>query len=719
VTVESETPDALRSSVRDLVALSTLPGLWIGRDVSDIMSGLVDVAVTMGRLDLAYARFGPDGDEPVLEVAAGQHPEPVPPRAAAIGLALRPWLESGAAVGGVEIADPLGTGRLRFALIPFGGQGPRGVLAAGSRRADFPTEIDSLLLGVAVNQAVICIRAARIVAERDRGEKALRRRAQQLKGLTTAAGAMNSLALEEALRVITDEAREIIGAHQAVTSLTVDHAGPHSVATVSLSDKYAAWRTSSASDDGFGILPMAGGSDRVIRMTQAELDASPAFRARAAHARPMRGWLAAPLIARNGSRVGLIQLSDKRDGDFTEDDEALLVQLSQMASVAVENAQLYRRAEASNQAKDEFMATLSHELRAPLNAIVGWTTLLKTGALDAATAARAVEVIDRNSRHQGQLIEDLLDVSRITAGKLVLEMEPVYLPAIVEAAIESVAPAARAKGVTLKVVVAPGVRPVSGDKDRLQQVVWNLLSNALKFTPAEGRVDVLCRTRDGHVELTVRDTGMGIPADVLPYIFERFRQSEAGTKRAYGGLGLGLAIVRYLVELHGGTVTAESEGESRGATFIVRLPLIPHFALPSPPAGPTALDEVQLGSLRLLVVDDEPDTRELLCFILKQAGAEVTAVGSVSHATAIIEELRPHVIISDIGMPGLDGYSLIRSIRNLPSVATVPAIALTAFAGAAPRTLAEEAGFDLHLAKPVEPAVIVEAVAKLAASRPR
>ena len=717
--MDADTPDALRSSVRDLVALSTLPGLWIGRDVGDIMSGLVDVVVTMGRLDLAYARFGPDGDQPVVEVAAGQHPEPLAPHAAAIGDALRPWLETGTVVRGVDISHPLRTGPLRVALIPFEGHARRGVLAVGSRRAGFPTEIESLVLGIAVNQAAICIRAARVMAERDRSERASRRRALQLKGLTTAAVAMNSLALEEALRVITDEARDIVGAHQAVTTLVGEPGEPRTVATLSLSDKYAAWRTGPAPEDGFGISSLVGAGDRVVRMTQAELEASSVFSARPAHARPMRGWLAAPLIARNGRTVGLIQLSDKVEGDFTEDDEALLVQLAQMASVAVENAQLYRRAEASNQAKDDFMATLSHELRTPLNAIVGWTTLLKSGALDTATAARAIEVIDRNSRHQGQLIEDLLDVSRITAGKLVLETVPVYLPAVVEAAIESVSPAARAKGVAVNVVVAPGVKPVSGDPDRLQQVVWNLLSNALKFTPAGGRVDVLCRTREGHVELTVSDTGMGIPADVLPHIFERFRQSATGTKRAYGGLGLGLAIVRYLVELHGGTVTAVSEGEARGATFVVRLPLIPHFALPSPASDASPLDQAQLGGLRLLVVDDEADTRELLCFILKQAGADVTAVGSVARATDVLRDLHPDVIISDIGMPGSDGYALIRTVRKLPGLAKVPAIALTAFAGTAPRALAEEAGFDLHLAKPVEPAVIVEAVAKLAPSRAR
>ncbi|HUF92830.1 MAG TPA: ATP-binding protein, partial [Candidatus Limnocylindria bacterium] len=701
--MEPETPDVLRSSVRDLVALSTLPGLWMGREVPEILSGLVDVAVTMSRLDLAYARLAPDGHHAAIEAAAGRHPEPLAPHAAAIGRALHPWLDSGATVTGVEIRHPLGTGPLHFALIPFGGQAPRGVLAVGSRRAGFPTEIDSLLLGIAVSQAALCIRAASVMAERDRGERALHRRALQLKGLTTAAAAMNSLALDEALRVITDEARAIIGAHQAVTTLTGEHAGPRAAATVSLSPKYAEWRAAPGPDDGFGIAAMVSGGEHVVRMTQAELEASPAFQSRAAQARPMRGWLAARLIARNGRTVGLIQLSDKLEGEFTGDDEALLVQLAQMASVAVENAQLFRRAEESNQAKDEFMAMLSHELRTPLNAIVGWTTMLKSGALDATTAAHAVDVIDRNSRHQGQLIEDLLDVSRITAGKLVLQTGPVYLPAVVEAAIDSASPAALAKGVAMRVVVAPGVKPVSGDADRLQQVVWNLLSNALKFTPAGGRVDVLCRTRDGHVELTVRDTGMGIPADVLPHIFERFRQSEAGSGRAYGGLGLGLAIVRYLVELHGGTVTADSEGEGKGAAFTVRLPLMPHLPLPAAAAGPPTQEEVKLGSLRLLVVDDERDTRELLCFILKQAGAEVTAVGSVFDATAILEELRPHVIVSDIGMPGADGYALIRSIRSLTSVAATPVIALTAFAGAGSRALAEDAGFDLHLAKPVEP----------------
>jgi signal transduction histidine kinase/ActR/RegA family two-component response regulator len=714
--MDTEQRDSLRSSLRDLVALSTLPGLWIGRPVPAIVSGLVDVAVSISRLDLAYARVEAEGDEPEIEAAGGNQPRPLTLHAGEIGRALGPWLRGDVSATGVELPHPAGIGTLRFVFIPFGLDGAQGVLAAGSRRPDFPTEVDTLVLGVAVNQAMICIRSARATAERDRSERALGQRALQLRGLTKAAAAMNSLALEEALRVITDEAREIIGTHQAITSLTVNQSG-----TVSFSERYAAWRQWRPPADGSGVPPLLCRDNRVVRMTQAELEEHPAWRGRstAVPHPPLRGLLAAPLTARNGRHVGCIQLSDKVEGEFTADDEALLVQLAQMASVAVENAQLFRQAEETNHAKDVFLATLSHELRTPLNAIVGWTALLKAGALDERTTARALDVIDRNSRHQSQLIEDLLDVSRIIEGKVVLATEPVSLPSVIDAAVESVAPAARAKGIELDVVAGSGVAPVSGDANRLQQVVWNLLSNALKFTPTGGRVEVRCRTRDERVELTVADTGCGMPPEALGYIFERFRQRDTGTRRAYGGLGLGLAIVRYLVELHGGTVTAHSAGVSQGATFTVLLPTMPGRPVPLPAVDQPQADEIRLNGLCVLVVEDEPDTRELLCHVLEQSGADVTAVGSAREGMDVMDALRPDVIVSDIGMPGEDGYGLIRHVRKLQRGAAVPAIALTAFASADDRALAEEAGFDLHLVKPVEPSAIVEAVAILVAQHRR
>jgi signal transduction histidine kinase len=399
--------------------------------------------------------------------------------------------------------------------------------------------------------------------------------------------------------------------------------------------------------------------------------------------------------------------------EWTEQERARLLVLEQAAR---------KHAEEANRIKDEFLATLSHELRTPLNAILGWVQVLRTGKLDEAASARALETIERNSRAQAQLIADLLDVSRIITGKLRLDFRPVELPRIIDAVLESVRPAADAKDIQLALSLEPLGSPVLGDSDRLQQVVWNLLSNAIKFTPRGGRVEVrVCEARPNAV-LQVSDSGVGIRPDFLPYVFDRFRQADGAVTRTHGGLGLGLSIVRHLVELHGGTVEVESEGEGRGTTFTVRIPLR-SGVVEEPPLERTAASAQGVWSLpglleglHVLVVEDEADTRDLLVMALEQCGAEVSAFGSVPEALESFDRQVPHVLVSDIGVPLEDGYSLIRKVRSREPGrgGDVPAAALTAYARSEDRQRALEAGFQTHLAKPVDPSELIATVARLA-----
>jgi PAS domain S-box-containing protein len=378
----------------------------------------------------------------------------------------------------------------------------------------------------------------------------------------------------------------------------------------------------------------------------------------------------------------------------------------------------------ANRLKDEFLATVSHELRTPLTAILGWAHLLRTGQLGEKSATDALETIERNARVQSQLIDDLLDVSRIITGKLRLDVRQHDPASFIEAAIEAVRPAAEAKSVRIQKVMDTGVVSVAGDPARLQQVVWNLLANAIKFTPKGGQVQVRLERIDSHIEIAVSDTGAGIAPEFLPYVFERFRQADQKTTRQHGGLGIGLAIVRHLVELHGGTVQAESQGEGQGATFVVKLPVLPVHQKDNPAerVHPAATDTLpsydcpeRLEGLRVLVVDDEFDTREFLSVALRQCGAEVSTAGSAREGLAAIVERRPDLLISDIGMPGEDGYELIRKVRALGAGrgGKIPAIALTAYARTEDRLRALRAGYQMHISKPVEMAELVTVMASL------
>lgn len=367
----------------------------------------------------------------------------------------------------------------------------------------------------------------------------------------------------------------------------------------------------------------------------------------------------------------------------------------------------------ANQIKDEFLAVLSHELRSPLNPILGWSKLLQSRKLDEKTTVRALEIIERNAQLQTQLIGDLLDVSRILQGKLSLNVCPVDLVTTIQAAMETVRLAAIAKAIQMQVSFEPEVGQVLGDSSRLQQVIWNLLSNAIKFTPEGGRVDIHLHRIGTQAQIVVSDTGRGIHPDFLPHVFEYFRQADSTTTRKFGGLGLGLAIVHRLVELHGGTVQAESPGEGQGATFTVRLPLTQQQST----MKRNRVESQQpsdLGDMRILVVDDETDTREFITFLLQQYGATVTAVASAVEALVALSQYQFDLLISDIGMPEVDGYMLLRQVRSSSAQSRqVPAIALTAYAGEIDYQRAMAAEFQRHLAKPVEPEQLVQAIVQI------
>ena len=457
--------------------------------------------------------------------------------------------------------------------------------------------------------------------------------------------------------------------------------------------------------------------------------------------RPVRSYLAVPVKSRSGQSIGGLFFGHPDPGVFTARSERLIAGVAAQAAVAIDNARLFEDArrsateranlfEAERKAreeverisimKDEFLATLSHELRTPLNAVLGWSKmLLKTGQ-KSENLKHGLEVIARNARAQAQLIEDLLDMSRIVSGKIRLDVQRTELTTVIDAALEAVQHSADAKEIRLRKIIDPLAGPVSGDPNRLQQIVWNLLSNAVKFTGKGGIVQIVVERVNSHVEIAVIDSGIGITPEFLPLVFERFRQADPSTTRKYGGLGLGLAIVKQLVELHGGSVRAESGGPGRGAAFIVSLPLgvvRDDGKRERPTSGPAALrpSEVYLDGVKVLVIDDEPDARGLVKMVLASSNAEVIVGASAAEGIELVRSQRPDVLVSDIGMPGQDGYQFIREVRSLPSSSggTTPAIALTAFARSEDRTRALLAGYQIHLSKPIDPQELLATVASL------
>jgi signal transduction histidine kinase/CheY-like chemotaxis protein len=400
-----------------------------------------------------------------------------------------------------------------------------------------------------------------------------------------------------------------------------------------------------------------------------------------------------------------------RERELSQANEELRHEIEERQRAEQERAELLVREREANRLKDEFLATLSHELRTPLNAILGWTRLLRGHALPDASVEPALEKVERNAQMQARLVEDLLEVSRITTGKLRLETRDVDLAALTRTALESIQPMAESRGLTIERDFAVPAMPTAGDPDRLHQVIWNLLSNAVKFTPSGGKVRVALRRLGEVDELVVSDTGIGIDPSFLPNVFETFRQADASATRAHGGLGLGLSIVRHLVEGHGGTVTAESAGRDQGARFTVRLPVRTVRPIESAPSAGSFAVEGLLQGWPVVVVDDDPDTRELLHSALEAAGADVRSASSADEAAALCRAARADVVVSDIAMPHRDGYSLIEELKAGPKeIRPLVAVALSAHAGPRDRERSIEAGFDEHVAKPVDPAVLVHAI---------
>ena len=461
----------------------------------------------------------------------------------------------------------------------------------------------------------------------------------------------------------------------------------------------------------------------------------------------VRSYLAVPVVARSGEVLGTMFFGHPEAAIFTDRTERIVGGIAAQAAVAIDNTRLYEaaqhaaeerkvllesersaraEAERTSQMKDEFLATLSHELRTPLSAILGWAQVLRRGSRDQADLQRGLQTIERNARAQAQLIEDLLDMSRITSGKVLLDMQTVAPAVFIDAAIETVRPAADAKNIRLEKYYDPALGPIAGDPARLQQVIWNLLSNAIKFTPRDGLVRVLVTQLEGHVAITVQDTGVGIPAEFKAHVFERFRQGDASTTRKHGGLGLGLSIVKHLIEQHGGTVRVDSEGEEKGASFTIELPAANRQSLssrpdraPYLPPSPLASDiKVRdLSRVKVLVVDDEPDARDLINRILSDCHAVVRTASSATQALDLIGQEIPDVLVSDLGMPDIDGFELLARVQALgpEKGGHIPAVALTASARSEDRLKALQAGFRAHISKPVEPSELIATVASMVA----
>ncbi len=431
----------------------------------------------------------------------------------------------------------------------------------------------------------------------------------------------------------------------------------------------------------------------------------------------IRSYMAVPVVAASGRVLGGLFFGHPNSGVFTERHQRLAEGIAGWAGVALENARHYEEAHEANRMKDEFLAVLSHELRTPLNAIMGWADMLTSTNMEGPSQQRALRSIQRNARVQAQLIEDLLDVSRIVAGKLSLRRERVDLATVIGAAIEDLRAEIAAKGLSLKASVDTDSHVVTGDPPRLQQIVWNLLSNAIKFTSANGTVDVTLTRVGDEAQITIRDTGQGITPEFLPYVFDRFRQADASATRQHGGLGLGLGIVKHLIEAHHGSVTAASEGTGRGSTFTVRLPLRREVLRPLEPSGEEPpLPNSQLSNVRALVVDDDRDAADLLAYALVQCGAAVTAVSSAAHALRALSNESFDILLADIGMPDIDGYRLIRAVRAREGGsqrAPLATVAITAHAGPGDRERAITAGFDWHLTKPVNAREVIDVVARM------
>lgn len=601
----------------------------------------------------------------------------------------------------------------------------------------------SLTISPIRNDAGIVIGASKIardISERQKAEVEMRRASRQSAFLARMAATLSrSLDYQETLKRVANLAVpdiadwcavDVVQEDGHIAPVAVAHIDPDQIETAGLvreryKDANAFYSVPYVIRTGTSAIVPEITDDMIVAWAKGDEE-----RIRLIRALGLMSYICVPLMAR-GRVLGALTLASTRPGRrYTDRDVHFAEDVASRAAMAVENALAYEQLQNANRLKDEFLATLSHELRTPLNAILGYSRMLAAGIVTGEKVTGALDTIERNATALTQLVGDILDVSRIVSGKLRLNVQPVDLSSVLQDAIATVMPAAEAKHIRLHTVIDPLVGLVSGDPDRLRQIVWNLLSNAVKFTPRDGRVQLRLERVNSSVEIVVSDTGIGIAPDFLPHIFERFRQADSSPARQHAGLGLGLAIVRNLVEMHGGTVHAASGVESPGATFRVRLPLMAIHSEPAVDAtrvhprqeGPAPSGGLlDLSGTHVFVVDDEPDAVTLLKEILNAAGARVTTASSARAALDMIPKARPDVLVTDVGMPVMDGFALIGRLRGSDDAALrdIPAAALTAYARTEDRAKALQSGFEIHLAKPIDPAELVAAVKALARHRSR
>jgi len=536
--------------------------------------------------------------------------------------------------------------------------------------------------------------------------------ALRLSGLAEATLAIASaLSLDDVLKMITDQAAKVINSAFALIWIKVNENGTRRTILAMSADASGARQGVDERSEQLldAIARQIHGSVRLTGEQLRKLGGTPLFEG-------LRTLLAAPLREREGEPAGLLMLAEKQNAAFTGDDETVLTQLAQMASVAVQNARLYREAQDANRAKDDFLATLAHELRTPMTGILGWVQMLKSEGMEQTDVAAAIEMIESSTRVQARLVEDLLDVSRIIAGKLRVDLAPVELRPVVETVVEMFHARAQERRIAIETDIEERPLSVYGDETRLHQVVWNLLSNAIKFTPEGGRVRVELHCSESKAVLRVSDTGQGISPEFLPHVFERFRQFDNTTVRQQSGLGLGLAIVRHLVTLHGGQVAAESDGIGTGTTFTITLPLL---AVRLDPADLQQLrskpEMPNLSGLKVLIVDDDDEAGKLVALVLGQLGADAQAVTSVAAAVKMLRSFPADIVVSDIAMPGEDGYAMMRRLREIePELGRhIPTMALTAYGRPEDRSRILASGFQKYIQKPVEPVELARAIESL------
>jgi PAS domain S-box-containing protein len=615
----------------------------------------------------------------------------------------------------------------------------RGAMTFYSRRPRRYSDLDVQCATVIANLAAASLTTAELYEEQRKGREAADHARQEAAFLAKAGTALSgSLDFEATLKTVAHLsvpaiadwcAVDVVGERGALQRLAIAHADPSKIELARAIDER--YPSDPATPGGVHEVIHTGRPVFVPRITPAMLTvvAVDEDHRRILTALNLRSYMCVPIMAHNRAFGAITFVSAESGREYSDSDLRFARELAARASLAAQNARSYARANEASRLKDEFLATLSHELRTPLNAVLGYARMLRTRSMPPEKTESAIEVVERNATALKQMIEDVLDVSRIVAGRLRLEARPVDLPAILKEASATVMPAADAKGVRVDMQIAPITGSVSGDPDRLRQIVWNLMSNAIKFTPHGGTVQLSLSRVDSHVEIVVSDTGRGISPDFLPFVFERFRQGDSSASREHGGLGLGLAIARQLAEMHGGTIAAASEGPGRGATFTVTLPLMSADRAraaaaradhhPSPEQRHPAIESVpRLDGIQVLAVDDEPDSLELLRAILENAGAKVATAASGPDALRAIRWAQPDVLVADIGMPGMDGLQLVRALRQMDEpLRSTPAAALTAYGRTQDQITSLASGFQTHLVKPVDPLELIAAVASLTSGR--